>query len=68
MLENDKAKVIWDVPFHLEQPFENTENSIDMRVMDKGSDVQWCFIMNAKIIEEIFHKNKYAFINYIKSK
>ena len=36
VVENEKAKIIWDLPFHLDKAPENGANRIDMAVLDKG--------------------------------
>ena len=43
IVENDKAKIMWDIEFHLERAPENGANKIDMSVQDK-SKKQWLLL------------------------
>ena len=60
-LENDKAKILWDIPWHLGKCPRNGAKKPDMSVMDKVKK-EW-FIIEGTVCmptRTIFKRDKYA--------
>ena len=64
-LENEKAKVLWDIPWHLEKSPRNGANKPEMSVLDKVNK-EW-FIIEGTIClpgtipaRTLFIRDKYA--------
>ena len=64
-LENDKAKILWDIPWHLEKCPRNGANKPDMSVLDKVKK-EW-FIIEGTVCmpgtipaRTMFKRDKYA--------
>ena len=64
-LENDKAKILWDIPWHLEKCPRNGANKPDMSVLDKVKK-EWFIIEGTAympgtiLARAMFKRDKYA--------